>query len=77
MKKRFSTLNTEQIKADIMEMESEEEIQDYLEQLWLEAKNTSDNLNRLTHMFQFSDDMTSDEVIKIQEENINGEEEHK
>lgn len=77
MKKRFSTLNTEQIKADIMEMESEEEIQDYLEQLWLEAKNTSDNLNRLTHMFQFSDDMTSDEVIKILEENINGEEEHK
>jgi len=70
-------LNTEQIKADIMEMESEEEIQDYLEQLWLEAKNTSDNLNRLTHMFQFSDDMTSDEVIKILEENINGEEEHK
>lgn len=70
-------MNTEQIKADIMEMESEEEIQDYLEQLWLEAKNTSDNLNRLTHMFQFSDDMTSDEVIKILEENINGEEEHK
>jgi len=70
-------LNTEQIKADIMEMENEEEIQDYLEQLWLEAKNTSDNLNRLTHMFQFSDDMTSDEVIKILEEDINGEGEHK
>lgn len=65
-------MDTEQIKSDIADLDTEEEIQQYLEQLWLEAKNTSDNLNRLAHMFRFSEYMGSDEVIKILEEDLEG-----
>lgn len=63
-------MDTEKIKSDLAELETEEEIQDYLENLWREARQTSENINRLTLMYRFSDDMDSDDVINILEQDL-------
>lgn len=76
--KRFLTLNTEQVKSDLEELENRDEIQDYLEELWENARREAYNIERLMFLHNFDEDLDADEVIKILEQDINEDEaEHK
>lgn len=68
----------EEIKADMEELENRDEIQDYLEELWESARREAYNIERLMFLHNFDEDLDTDEVIKILEQDINEDEaEHK
>lgn len=76
--RRFLTLNTDQVKSDLEELENRDEIQDYLEELWESARREAYNIERLMFLHNFDEDLDTDDVIKILEQDINEDEaEHK
>ena len=61
----------EEIRDDLDELETEEEIQDYLENLWMEAKEDASNIERLMFQYQW-DDLNLDDVKTILENDFKG-----
>ena len=66
----------EQVKQEISELETRGEIQDYLEQLWQDARREAYNIERLMFLHNFDEELDTDEVLEILERDVD-EVEHK
>ena len=66
----------EQVKQEISELETRDEIQDYLEQLWQDARREAYNIERLMFLHNFDEELDTDEVLEILERDVD-EVEHK
>lgn len=68
--------SNDEILADIDELTSDEELEEYLEELWREAKAEQVNRGRLAMQFK-KDDMNLQDVIDVLENDSLDEVEHK
>ena len=62
----------EQVKQEISELETRDEIQDYLEQLWADARREAYNIERLMFLHNFDEELDTDEVLEILDEGVDG-----
>ena len=62
----------EQVKQEISELETRDEIQDYLEQLWQDARREAYNIERLMFLHNFDEELDTDEVLEILDESVDG-----
>ena len=62
----------EQVKQEISELETRDEIQDYLEQLWQDARREAYNIERLMFLHNFDEELDTDEVLEILDEGVDG-----
>ena len=62
----------EQVKQEISKLETRDEIQDYLEQLWQDARREAYNIERLMFLHNFDEELDTDEVLEILDEGVDG-----